>query len=477
MAGISLGFEVHQPFRLNPLFRPEAAKGRRDLKNHYFDPGNRAILRRVAERCYVPATGLLIEALDEGLRCSFSLSGVLIEQLEAWCPEALSLFVEACSHRNAEVLAQTYYHSLAGFFADRDELAAQIGMHADLMADLFGRRPRVAENTEFSLDPGIAAAIRDLGFSAVYTEGADRILLGRTPNETYTCEGMPVLLRNCPLSDDIAFRFSWKGWDKQPLTAGKYAAWIAGSPGRCAHVFVDFETFGEHQPAGSGIFGFLSALPAALDRAGVACVLPSEAAAHPPAGRIEIPDPVSWADLEKDTSAWLGNHLQRSAFFALEHSPARTMRPELWRYLGTSDHFYYLASKAGSCGEVHRHFCPNGRFESYEAFMQVLSHLERRCLPRAKHALVSLPADRAFHFSFPDGTYAGWSAHSLREFEEALDQAPAAAVDRHLARGDFARWIEGSFGERRLAREVAACETVDAVKNAVRERRCRLCAR
>jgi len=477
MAGLCLGFEVHQPFRLNPSFRPEAAKGQRDLKSFYFDTENRTILRRVAECCYIPATRMLIDALDQGLRCSFSLSGVLIEQLEAWCPEALSLFTEAGSHRNAEVLAQTYYHSLAGFFADRDELAGQIGMHADLMADLFGRRPRVAENTEFSLDPGIAATIRDLGFSAVYTEGVDRILGGRTPNETYVCDGMPVMLRNCPLSDDIAFRFSWKGWDKQPLTADKYASWVALSPGRCAHVFVDFETFGEHQPAGSGIFAFLAALPDALDEAGVRCVLPSEAASHPPVGAIAIPEPVSWADLEKDTSAWLGNHLQRSAFLALEHSPARKMRPEIWRYLGTSDHFYYLASKAGSCGEVHQHFCPNGSFESYETFMRILSHLERRCLPKAKHSLASLPPDRAFHFSLPDGTYAGWSAHSLLEFEAALEEAPAVSVDRHLARGDFARWIEGSFAERRLAREVAACTTADAVKQAVHTRRCRLCGR
>ncbi|MDK2975371.1 MAG: alpha-amylase [Methanofollis sp.] len=477
MANLCLGFEVHQPFRLNASFRPEKAKGQRDLKSLYFDPGNRTILKRVAERSYVPAARLLIDALDRGLRCSFSFSGVLIEQLEAWCPRALALFTEAGSHQNAEVLAQTYYHSLAGFFADLDEFEMQIGMHVDLMADLFGRRPRVAENTEFSLDAGIVAAIRDLGFSAVYTEGIDRLLGGRTPNETYVCDGMPVLLRNCPLSDDIAFRFSWKDWDKQPLTAEKYASWIALSPGRCAHVFVDFETFGEHQPTGSGIFGFLAALPDALDGAGVRCVLPSEAASSPPAGKIEFQEPVSWADLEKDTSAWLGTPLQRSAFLALEHSPARKIRPEIWRYLGTSDHFYYLASKAGSCGEVHRHFCPNGRTEYYETFMRILSHLERRCLPRAKQSLASLPPERSFHFSYPDGTYAGWSAHSLLEFETALEQAPADAVNRHFACGDFSRWIEESFAERRLAGQVAACTTVDAVKKAVHARRCALCGR
>lgn len=477
MAGLSIGFEVHQPFRLNPLFRPEDAKGQRDLRKVYFDAGNRTILERVAERCYIPATRLLINALDQGMRCSFSFSGVLIEQLEAWCPEALSLFIEAASHRNAEVLAQTYYHSLAGFFADKDEFARQVGMHVDLMADLFGRRPRVAENTEFSLDTDIAAALKGLGFSAVYTEGVDRLLGGRTPNETYVCNGMPVLLRNFPLSDDLAFRFSWRGWDKYPLTADTYASWIALSPGRCAHIFVDYETFGEHQPAESGIFSFLTALPDALDDAGVACILPSEAAAQPPAGEITFSGPVSWADLEKDTSAWLGNPLQRSAFLALEHSPARTLRPEIWRYLSTSDHFYYLSSKGGSCGEVHRHFCHSGRFESYEAFMRIISHLERRCLPRSKWALASLPPEQAFHFSFPDGTYAGWSAHSLLEFEQALAGAPAVSTEWHLARGDFARWIAGPFADRRLADAVAACTTVDAVKKAVHERRCALCVR
>ncbi|MDD4254573.1 MAG: alpha-amylase [Methanofollis sp.] len=475
MAAICLGFEVHQPFRLNRDFVPAMARGRRDLKDCYFDPLNREILDRVAARCYIPATEIVLDALDGGMRCAFSLSGVLVEQLERWNPDALALFAEVAAHKNAEFLAQTYYHSLAGFFADTEELSLQMRMHADLMHDLFGRVPTVAENTEFALDDRIAAVVRDLGFSAVYTEGADRLLGGLDPNETYTCDGLPLLLRNCPLSDDIAFRFSWAGWDKHPLMAETYASWVARSSGRCAHVFIDYETFGEHHKEESGILDFLEALPASFDEAGVATLLPSEAAASPPAVELSLENMVSWADLEKDASAWLGNPVQQSAFFALEHSPARAARPDLWRYLGTSDHFYYLARKDGSCGEVHRYFCPEGNDGSHDTYMRVLSHLEGRCLGRGRRVVASLPPDRAFHFCFPGGQYAGVSAHSLREFEEALERAPRESVWWHLDRGDYPRWIEGSVGDRRLARAVSACATPDDVREAVRARRCLLC--
>lgn len=470
-----MGFEVHQPFRLNRDFRPVMARGRRNLKDCYFDPSNREILNRVAERCYIPATGIVLDALDEGMKCAFSLSGVLVEQLEAWCPDALALFAEVASHKNAEFLAQTYFHSLAGFFADTDEFAAQVRMDIDLMHDLFGRDPKVAENTEFALDNRIAAAVRDLGFSAVYTEGVDRLLHGRSPNETYTCEGLPLLLRNCPLSDDIAFRFSWKGWDKFPLMADTYASWVARSPGRCAHVFIDYETFGEHHREESGILDFFDALPAAFETAGVATLLPSEAAAFPSAGELSIESPVSWADLEKDASAWLGNPVQQSTFFALEHSPARAARPDLWRYLGTSDHFYYLARKDGSCGEVHRYFSHNGIDGSHDSFMRVLSHLEGRCLGRGRRSLASLPPERAFHFCFPGGEYAGVSAYSLREFERLLATAPRESVWWHLERGDYSRWLEGSVGDKLLARKVSACTTPEEVQETVHARRCSLC--
>ncbi|TAJ45745.1 glycoside hydrolase family 57 protein [Methanofollis fontis] len=475
MAGICMGFEVHQPFRLNPVFSPEEAKGRRDLKSFYFDRRNRDILRKVARNCYIPAAEIVLDALDGGMRYAFSFSGTLIEQMEEWCPEALSLFTDIAVHPNTELLAQTYYHSLAGFFADRDEFVEEVRMHTDLMHDLFGVRPRVAENTEFSLDDGIAADLRDLGFQAVYTEGADRIVPVNALNETCTCCGIPLLLRNCPLSDDIAFRFSWPGWDKRPLMADTYASWIAMSPGRCAHVFIDFETFGEHQPRESGIFEFLAYLPAALADEGVALFTPSEAAALPPAAEITLRRPVSWADLEKDESAWLGNRLQRYAFSALEHSPARQMRPELWRYLGTSDHFYYLAQKGGSCGDVHRYFCPAGIEEAYDTFMAILSHLERRCLGKGKRPLASVPNPEAFHFRMPDGRYAGVSAHGLREFEEALLSVPGESVLWHLERGDYAPWIRDAIGDRKLAAEVETAASPADLERAVHERRCSLC--
>ncbi|QYZ79136.1 alpha-amlyase [Methanofollis formosanus] len=480
MAELCLGFEVHQPFRLNPEFIPEMAKGRRDLARYYFAPSNREIIGRVAERCYIPATEILLDALDEGLRCALSFSGTVIEQLDRWCPDALALFTEAARHHRTEVLGQTYYHSLVGFFDETAEFVEQVRMHAALMEELFGKRPKVAENTEFALNNTLAAAVRDLGFSAVYTEGAGWVLGERSPNEPYTCQGIPVLMRNCPLSDDIGFRFSWEEWDKYPLTPETYAGWTAASPGSCAHVFVDYETFGEHHAIGTGILAFLEDLHPACEEAGVAYLLPSEAAALPPAGDLDLPWMVSWADMEKDGSAWLGNSRQRSAFFALQNAPARAQRPELWRYFGTSDHFYYLASKDGACGDVHTYFCPDnldGQTGAYEVYLRVLSHLDTRSLPKGRRALASLPAEKAFHFFHPDGTYTGRSAHSLLEFEQVLAEVPEDSVLWHLHRGDYVRWLEGVFGERRLAGTVAACRTPGAISDAVQRRRSELCSR
>ncbi|MBP2146589.1 alpha-amylase [Methanofollis sp. W23] len=478
MARLCLGFEVHQPFRLNPEFRPEMAKGRRDLEKYYFAPSNQENLGRVAERCYLPATEILLDALDDGLRCALSFSGTVLEQLERWSPDTLALFAEAGRHPHTEVLAQTYYHSLVGFFEEPTEFVGQVQMHARLMEDLFGKKPRVAENTEFALNNTLAAAVRDLGYLAVYTEGAGWVLGEQSPNEPYTCQGLQVLMRNCPLSDDIGFRFSWEAWDKYPLAPETYAWWVAASPGTCAHVFLDYETFGEHHQAGTGIFTFLEDLYPALEDAGVACLLPSEAAALPSAGDLDLPWMVSWADMEKDGSAWLGNPRQRSAFFALEQAQARTRRPDLWRYFGTSDHFYYLSSKDGACGDVHTYFCPDdldGQTGAYEVYMRVLSHLDSRSLPRGRQALASVPAEKAFHFFFPDGSYTGRSAHSLLEFWRILPEIPEVSVLWHLHRGDYARWLEGVFGERRLAHAVAACLTPGEVRDTVERRWSELC--
>ena len=317
-----LGFEVHQPYRLNRQFVPEPKLKKKDLFDQYFDALNKEVLLRVAEKCYNPATTLILEKLDEGFSCSFSISGILIEQMEKWSKDTLDLFGQVARHKNCEIIGQTYYHSIASCFADKTEFREQAQMHSDLMYNYFRVRPTIFENTEFTFNNEIAATVKDMDFAGIYTEGVDRILGGRSPNYIYQCRGIPVLLRNITLSDDIAFRFANRSWERYPLTADTYADWVASSTGDVINVFLDYETFGEHFWKETGIFDFLHALPGELEARGVKSVLPSDVvAAHPPVGEINVHESISWADLEKDTSAWMGNDRQKTAFHAVQACP------------------------------------------------------------------------------------------------------------------------------------------------------------
>ena len=235
MPHICIGFEVHQPYRLNRTFSPDPKIKKKDLFDHYFDSLNKEILLRVVDKCYDPATKLILEKLDEGFACSFSMSGILIEQLERWSKDTLSLFEQVARHKNTEMIGQTYYHSIASCFSDKSEFREQVTLHSDLMHDLFGVRPTIFENTEFTFNNEVAATVRDMGFAGIFTEGVDRILGWRSPDYLYTCRDLPVLLRNTKLSDDIAFRFANRTWDMYPLTADTYARWVASSSGRYHH--------------------------------------------------------------------------------------------------------------------------------------------------------------------------------------------------------------------------------------------------
>jgi alpha-amylase len=321
MANVCFGFEVHQPFRLNNQFAAETSRKQKHLQDIYFSSGNREILERVVQKCYLPATQILLENLDQGFCCGISISGTLVEQLEHWGKDALNLFAQVAVHKNAEILGQTYYHSLVSLFHNQDEFEEQIRLHRELMKETFGVQPRIFENTEFIFNNTIASTVRRLGFSAMYTEGVDRILGWRNPNYLYSCKGLKLLLRHCRLSDDIAFRFTNREWDHYPLTADTYAEWIAESPGECVQVFIDYETFGEHQWADTGILDFLRWLPEKLLEKGVECVTPSTAALADPCEELSVEETISWADLEKDTSAWLGNCWQNAAFRGVERAP------------------------------------------------------------------------------------------------------------------------------------------------------------
>lgn len=387
MPDLCLYCQVHQPYRLRRYRVFDIGTG----GGYFDDEANRAILRRVAEKCYLPANAALTEAIErsEGrFRLALSLSGVLLDQLQRDAPDVLASFQRLVATGGVELLGETSHHSLAALH-DPEEFAAQVGLHGRAIERHFGRRPTVFRNTELIYDDAIAPLVARLGFRGMLVEGAERVLGWRSPNYVYRSASAPrlaLLPRNHSLSDDVGFRFSNRQWDRWPLSADRWAEWLSRSAEASVHVFLDYETFGEHHWADTGIFEFLRHLPDALERRQVATVHPSTLVAREPVGTLSFPLPVSWADAERDTSAWLGNRMQRAAHdrhVALGPRVRGLESPELletWRRLGTSDHCYYMSTKGFSDGEVHQYFSPfDSPYDAYITYMNVLTDLERRC--------------------------------------------------------------------------------------------------
>lgn len=409
MTSVCFYFQVHQPIRLRKLHgKPtspalEVPPGK--MEAFYFDGDeNRTIFEKVARKCYLPTNALLLELLerhreDRPFKVAFSLSGVFIDQCRAYSPEVLDSFRRLAKTGRVEFLGETYYHSLASLFSE-EEFAAQVKEHSRAVESLFGRKPRVFRNTELIYNDRIAALAGDLGFKAILTEGIERILDGwRSPNYVYRPASSPrlaLLTKNYRLSDDIAFRFSARWWSEHPLTADKYARWLASQEGPTVNLFMDYETFGEHQWADTGIFDFLRALPAeVLKHRHLDFATPSEVAErNEPVGAIGV-DPartISWADQERDTSAWLGNQMQQVAFHelgALEKPVRQLDNPgitRVWRLLQESDHLYYMSTKGwdfghGPDGDVHNYFSHYGNpLHAAMNYLMVLSDFKTRLM-------------------------------------------------------------------------------------------------
>jgi alpha-amylase len=464
MSKLCIGFEVHQPFRLDPGFNLQNGSSK-DLENVYFSPLNKEILERVADKCYLPATGIILDSLDKGFKCAFSISGTVLEQLERWKPDALELFRQVAAHKNAEMLAQTYYHSVASLFGDMGEFEQQVRLHKKAMKSMLGATPKVMENTEFIFNNNIAKSAAKMGFKAVYTEGVERVLGWRSPDYVYSCGGVKLLMRNYRLSDDIAFRFNNREWDQYPLTADKFASWVATSPGDYVNVFVDYETFGEHHWEDSGIMEFLRWLPVECENKSVEPICPSEAADIPARDELSVDETISWADVEKDASAWLGNTIQHTALKAVQKARAYARDKKIWRYLQTSDHFYYMASKFGSCADVHSYFSPDScrPYDSFATYMKILSHFERVSAPKMRRRsaameLRTMPPEQAFNFYTP-AAYTGFTAYSLDDLCELLNYVPNDSVEYHIKNNNFSEWVDDVLGDRELADAVAACNS------------------
>ncbi len=389
MIDVVLYFQVHQPYRLRPWLPKD-----RITRTDYFDHGlDRLVLDRVVERCYLPMNRLLLEAIDRSdgeFRCAFSLSGTVLQQLRDWAPQALDSFVALADTGNVEFLCETSHHSLAAV-ADADEFVAQVGIQRDVVEDLFGT-PTTFRNTELILDNTICAAVEGLGFDAMLGEGVDRLLGWRSPQVPYRpkgCRRLKLLLRSYSLSDDISFRFSNRLWPSFPLFADTYAGWLhaAPPPAQFLGLFMDYETFGEHQAAATGIFEFMRHLPEqVLQEPGFRFRTPAQVAAEREAAfELDVPTPVSWADAERDLGAWLGNPMQQAAqqaIYALRADVLATGDAGLiaaWRKLTTSDHVYYAGTPRHGDGEVHAYFSPHrSPHAAFVALMTALDDLRQK---------------------------------------------------------------------------------------------------
>ena len=393
MTSVVFYFQVHQPNRLRPYTSFEIEKA----ESYFDDDVNRSLLVRIADRCYLPMNELLLDAIEQTdgrFRCSFSLTGSVMTQLEDWAPEALDSFVRLAETGCVEVLCETAFHSLASE-GDLDEFDAQVDSHRERIEAVFGTRPTTFRNTELIFHDELARRIEGLGFDVLLGEGADRILAGRSPRRMYWpggCRRMKLMLRDYLFSDDIAFRFSNPEWPEHPLMADTFAGWLhkAEPDDEFIGLYMDYETFGEHQSSATGIFDFMEHVPGyVLEDPRFRFETPSECARRlEPSDEVCVPTPTSWADTDRDLSAWLDNPMQRTAHAALYamaddvRRAAELGQPELlqiWRKLTTSDHVYYMSTAHQSDGDVHEYFTPyDSPHDSFIVFMNALDDLERR---------------------------------------------------------------------------------------------------
>lgn len=390
MRSICFFFQVHQPMRLRKYRFFDIGA----YHNYYDDYQNRYILRRIADKSYLPMNKLLMQMIKEygpAFKVSLSISGIALDQIRMYAPDVLQSFQKLAATGNVEFIAETYSHSLSSL-RSKSEFTDQVNKHRDMIRKYFNQEAVTFRNTEMIYSDGIGEMVAEMGFKTLLTEGAKHILGWKSPNYIYRNAINPnlkVLLRNYRLSDDIAFRFSEKSWSEWPLTTEKYVHWLnqVDPKQEVVNLFMDYETYGEHQWRETGIFNFMRALPARVfSHSRFTFNTPSEISEQlQPVSAIHVEDPISWADEERDLTAWLGNDLQDDAFeklYAMEGLVRESEDPEIhkdWGFLQSSDHFYYMCTKWFSDGDVHKYFNPYGSpYEAYINYMNVLSDLRQR---------------------------------------------------------------------------------------------------
>ncbi|HAB52600.1 MAG TPA: alpha-amylase [Ignavibacteriales bacterium] len=396
MVSVCFYFQVHQPHRLRNYSVFDISKN-----HNYFDEKvNEEIIKKVASKCYLPANRLMLELINNHkgkFKISYSITGTALEQFEAHTPKVIESFKALADTGCVEFLNETYYHSLS-FLKSKKEFLHQINLHKRKMKSLFNVRPKVFRNTELVFNNELATFIENQGYKGILAEGAEHILGWKSPNFIYMAKTasakqevakIKLLVKNYRLSDDIAFRFSNRQWNEWPLTPTKFADWInqVNGNGDVVNLFMDYETFGEHQWEETGIFDFMRTLPKEiLKQKDNEFLTPSDIIKkHDAKDELDFHNFVSWADVERDLSAWLGNDMQKSAFdllFELEKGVLRTNNLQLikdWRKLQTSDHFYYMCTKWFGDGDVHKYFNPyESPYDCYIAFMNIINDLRYR---------------------------------------------------------------------------------------------------
>jgi alpha-amylase len=385
MPAVCCYFQVHQPLRLRDFRVFDIGKS-----HEYFDNDqNRFYLDRVSRKCYLPTNRKILSLINKSggrFKTSFSITGILIEELERNFPHVIDSFRRLVDTDCVELFCETYYHSLA-YLISRREFREQVKQQREKIIDTFGFRPRVFRNTEAMYSNDVASQVRKLGFKGIVAEGLSNILDWRSPNFLYSPpdSDMSIFLRNYKLSDDIGFRFSCRDWPEWPLKADKYASWLSRADGDLVNIFLDYETFGEHQWRETGIFDFLSHLPGEVYKHNnLEFLTASEILrSKKPVGTYDVPNLTSCADVHRDLSAWLENSMQQHAF-----NEIRALEPmirknrnllDIWRKLQTSDHFYYMCTKWFADGDVHKYFnCYDTPYDAFLNFMNILTDLRNR---------------------------------------------------------------------------------------------------
>ena len=380
-------FQVHQPLRLLEYSFFQIGK------NHFYENTslNNSILDKIVDKCYLKTNNILLTLINKyqgKFKITFSISGIALEQFQKHRPEVIESFRALADTNCVEFLSETYYHSLS-FLYDKVEFQEQVKKHDDLIQELFGQKPQIFRNTELIFNNELALYIENMGYTGILSEGVDRILKGRKPDHLYKASGSEIkcILRDYELSDDIAFRFSDKSFKDYPITAEKFVNKIISNRenAQTVNIFLDYETFGEHQSEENGIFKLLEEIPKKLlERTDIEFKTPSQLVIELPATDIyDASDYISWADTERDLSAWLSNSMQYEALgkiYELKSLVDETKNPEIkesWSKLQTSDHFYYMCTKYWADGDVHKYFSPfNSPYDAYIYYMNIISDLE-----------------------------------------------------------------------------------------------------